>query len=481
MSCTRLSDGSEVPAALAESPEQGEADSFGILSRAVVEHFRCPQGLLQLRATGSFESGEGRFFLGPDIACFGKWRSTEQGGDLPASPDLLSEVNVSGPILELPFDPTEVIDNLRLERYTESLGQNIVKSRRLLKETYYVLRPFLGLTIRKRIQKLHARNWRKRKFPQWPVDTTVEDLCERVLLLSLKASGLERMPFVWFWPSAKRGCVVMTHDVEDHAGLDFCEKLMDLDDRFGVKASFQIVPESRYVVSDRLLENIRRRGFEVGLQDLNHDGRLFDERQEFLRRAESINRYTKEYGARGFRAAVLYRKPEWLDALDISFDMSIPNVAHLDPQSGGCCTVSPYFIGDIVELPVTMVQDYTLFHIMGDYSIDLWKKQLDIVLRKNGLATFIVHPDYIAEAKARTVYTSLLQHLAAFRDSGTLWFALPQQVNDWWRARSEMRVEWDRGAWRIVGRNTDQAVLAFAKLSAKGTLEYEVDIPPTAN
>ena len=32
--------------------------------------------------------------------------------------------------------------------------------------------------------------------------------------------------------------------------------------------------------------------------------------------------------------------------LDFSFDMSIPNVAHLDPQRGGCCTIMPYFIGN---------------------------------------------------------------------------------------------------------------------------------------
>src|SRR5690242_17038022 len=103
MSCARLSDGSEFPAALAYSPQHGEIDSVGVLSRAVVEHFRCPQSLLPLKATGSFSSGEGRFFFGPDIVCFGKWRSTEQGGVLPDSPDLLSEAKVSGPILELPF------------------------------------------------------------------------------------------------------------------------------------------------------------------------------------------------------------------------------------------------------------------------------------------------------------------------------------------------------------------------------------------
>src|SRR5260370_19913736 len=107
---------------------------------------------------------------------------------------------------------------------------------------------------------------------------------------------------------------------------------MDINDSFGIQASFQVVPEERCGVLPRFLAAIRNRGCEIAIQDLNHDGRLFDDRKEFLRRVALIHRYAKEYGAKGFRAAVLYRKPEWYDAINLSFDMSIPNVAHLDPQ-----------------------------------------------------------------------------------------------------------------------------------------------------
>ena len=65
----------------------------------------------------------------------------------------------------------------------------------------------------------------------------------------------------------------------------------------------------------------------------------------------------------------MYRNAEWLHALNIRHDMSIPNVAHLDPQQGGCCTVFPFFIGEILELPLTTIQDYTLFHIVGECSM----------------------------------------------------------------------------------------------------------------
>src|SRR3989442_6135231 len=47
---------------------------------------------------------------------------------------------------------------------------------------------------------------------------------------------------------------------ETMAGRDFCSGLMNLDDAYGVKSSFQIVPEGRYPVSASFLDEIRCRG-----------------------------------------------------------------------------------------------------------------------------------------------------------------------------------------------------------------------------
>ncbi|HVB59215.1 MAG TPA: hypothetical protein VNE63_22650, partial [Candidatus Acidoferrales bacterium] len=91
---------------------------------------------------------------------------------------------------------------------------------------------------------------------------------------------------------------------------------------------------------------------------------------------------------------------DWYDAFEFSYDMSVPNVAHLEPQRGGCCTVMPYFVGKILELPLTTIQDYSLFHILGDYSIDLWKQQIDLIMQRNGPVSFITHPDYLREKRA---------------------------------------------------------------------------------
>jgi hypothetical protein len=444
-----------------------------VFSRPLSERYRCPEYFCDFALRGKLSSDKGYFRLGPSITCYGRTCSGFRHPHVDSSLyDVLQEVVASDARVQLPFDPGEIIENLRLERYKngDADGNYSTSS---LKSLYYFLRPLTNLSVRKYIQKFYSRNWRERSFPHWPVDTTVEDICEKLLWLAMEAKGIKEVPFVWFWPKGARGCITMTHDVETEAGRDFCAALLDLDDDFGIKASFQLVPEGRYAWSPELLDAIRSRGFDYGIQDLNHDGRLFDSRETFLRRVEIINRYGAQYSANGFRAGVLYRRPEWYDRLKFSFDMSMPNVAHSDPQRGGCCTVMPYFIGDILELPVTTTQDYTLFYLLNDRSIDLWKTQTDLILSKNGFVSFIVHPDYVIDPENRDVYRRLLAYLKQLHDEHHVWVALPAEVDSWWRARSQMSIEKNGDSWRIVGEGSDRAVLAFARKADHG-LFYEI-------
>jgi hypothetical protein len=105
---------------------------------------------------------------------------------------------------------------------------------------------------------------------------------------------------------------------------------------------------------------------------------------------------------------VLDRNLDWYDALRFSFDLSVPNVAHLDPQKDGCCTVMPYFFGDTLASPVTTTQDYMLFHFARRLLTRSVEDTDEADCRKNGLVSFIVHPDYVTDQKARGVYRDLL-------------------------------------------------------------------------
>lgn len=330
----------------------------------------------------------------------------------------------------------------------------------------------MGVAVRKHLQRWYFHGRGKNRFPHWPVDTSVENLTEQLLILAMKSANLDRLPFIWFWPEGQPSCTILSHDVETAEGRDFCHQLMDLDDSFRVKTSFQIIPEGRYEMPESLLQSMRERGFEVNIHDLNHDGHLFDGREQFLERAQEINRYGRQFHAAGFRSAIMYRHLDWMDALDFSYDMSVPNVAHLDPQKGGCCTVFPFFAGKMLELPVTASQDYTLFYILKDYSTRLWKEQISRIREKHGLINLMVHPDYIIEDRARRVYVELLKFLTNLRSRGETWMALPGEVAEWWRLRGAMKLVRSRGSWRIEGEGSERATLAFAVLK-NGRLSYE--------
>jgi hypothetical protein len=305
------------------------------------------------------------------------------------------------------------------------------------------------------------------------VDVSVETLMRRTLALAATNRGITKVPFIWFWPDGAESCVMVTHDVEGRAGRDFCPQLMDLDDSFGIKSAFQVVPECYTGPAADLVDMLRRRGFEVNVHDLNHDGTLFRDRHEFEARVKRINQHARDMGCLGFRSGAMYREQGWFDAFEFSYDMSVPNVAHLEPQRGGCCTVMPYFIGNILELPLTTTQDYSLFHILGEYSTALWQRQIELIRAKHGLISFITHPDYLIEGRARRVYTELLSHLSQLRATGNLWFALPAEIDSWCRDRQQMRLVRRGGAWAVEGPGSDRARVAYATVE-NGRMVYEV-------
>jgi hypothetical protein len=314
------------------------------------------------------------------------------------------------------------------------------------------------------LQKIYFRDWKEIAFPAWPVDFTVDNLHRQMLRIVLEASGEKRLPFVWFWPDGSPSALIMTHDVETASGRDFTSRLMDLDDAYGIKASYQVIPEKRYTISDEYVSEIRNRGCEFNIHDLNHDGNLYQERAEFERRAAEINNYVRRYHAQGFRAGAMYRRQDWYDAFEFSYDMSVPNVAHLEPLRGGCCTVMPYFMGKVVELPLTTTQDYSLFHILNDYSTRLWQTELALIRENHGLMSLLTHPDYLVEARARKVYEELLEELREMIVSEGIWCALPRDVDHWWRARSEMKLVRQGKGWEIVGPEHERARVAYAAL-----------------
>ncbi len=405
-------------------------------------------------------AARGFFKLEDDTICYG---STSSGIVVPAVGEKLHVVHdaLSSSGQALPYDPDQLIDNLLLELYPLSEKQRPTLEP-VLRTIYYTLRPLLPVAVRKHLQRLYLSGWENILFPSWPVDCTVEHLQQRQLALLMKSHDLDVVPFIWFWPNGHDSCIIVTHDIENHRGKEFCSALMDIDDAFGISASFQVIPEDRYPVSPAFLAGIRQRGFEVNVHDLNHDGNLFSAERLFMERVSTINRYGREFHSTGFRSGAMYRNQRWYHALEFEYDMSVPNVAHLEAQQGGCCTVFPYFIGDLLELPLTTTQDYALFNILQEHSLDLWIQQIELIRQQHGLISILVHPDYIQHKSGQQLYRALLGHLDKLRRDQNVLIAKPGEVNSWWRIRNQLRLVPDGSGWRIEGQGSERAEIAYA-------------------
>jgi hypothetical protein len=289
--------------------------------------------------------------------------------------------------------------------------------------------------------------------------------------------GSERPPEGWpGWPEGKKFAVVLTHDVEGQSGLDKCRRLMELEMELGFRSSFNFIPEGSYRVLPALREELTRNGFEVGVHDLKHDGRLFRSATEFRTRAVRINEYLRDWNAVGFRSGFMLHNLDWLHDLDIEYDMSTFDTDPFEPQPEGRNTIFPFWVPRVpgaedrgqktedgrrmtddggrrlaresfrgppsrglrdgyVELPYTLPQDSTLFLLLRERNADIWLRKIDWVAQHGGMALVDVHPDYLSfEGEVApggqypsAYYKALLEYIKR-QHEGAFWNETPSAV-----------------------------------------------------
>jgi hypothetical protein len=289
---------------------------------------------------------------------------------------------------------------------------------------YYGVKPLVPLYLRRAIRRWVALRKRRKVSHVWPI-----------------LPGSERPPPGWpGWPDGKEFAFVLTHDVEGQEGVDRCRQLMELEMKWGFRSSFNFVPEGKYHVSKDLRDELTQKGFEVGVHDLRHDGKLYGTRAEFAASATRINHYLKDWGAVGFRAGFMFHNLEWLHDLDIQYDASTFDTDPFEPQPDGAGTIFPFWKEGAkgpgyVELPYTLPQDSTLFILFRESNPNIWLQKLDWIASHGGMALVIVHPDYVrfdGEPDDRNtfpvaLYEELLKHVATnYRQQA--WHGLPREV-----------------------------------------------------
>jgi len=350
-------------------------------------------------------------------------------------PDLPEElwqdaIRKSIPILGLANDRSDIESLLAL-----TLGEGCFGSDHwslsLPKKVYYLLKPILPRFLTRILRRGYQYKQKTRPEIQWPVDRRYVFFLWDVLARVIEKSPDQELIIKTLWPDNQRFSFVLTHDVETKSGLKYVCRVADFEESLGFRSSFNFVPEA-YQIDKILLEELRRRGFEIGIHGLKHDGKLFSSRKEFERRAAKINHYLKDFGAVGFRAPLTHRNPEWMQVLDIEYDLSFFDTDPFEPIPGGTMSIWPFFIGNFVELPYTLVQDYTLTAVLGETTPRLWLEKVSFIEKFHGMALVNTHPDYLKSKKTWDVYCKFLSEIK-MRDY--YWHALPREVARWWKSR----------------------------------------------
>lgn len=338
------------------------------------------------------------------------------------------------------------------ERY---LPQGGAHSRRLTR-VYYRLKPLLPRASQVWLRRLYAPVQARKRFPTWPAEPLLVDNLHAEVRAQLRETGAERIPLVPFWPHGHRYAAVLTHDVEGPVGIKRIPQLLEIERRHGFASSWNFCAEW-YEIPPDTFAMLRRAGCEIGLHGIKHDGRLFESRETFTEELPKIHHYLREWDVAGFRSPATHRNAEWMQELDCLYDSSFFDTDPFEPQPGGCCSIFPFFFGDVVELPITLVQDWTLWAILRRNDIGLWRDKARWVAERHGLVNVIVHPDYVDSPKRLAQYEELLVFLKNELPGG--WHTLPRDVAAWWRVRAQLRVS-DDGA-EITGFNGGDAVGAI--------------------
>lgn len=313
----------------------------------------------------------------------------------------------------------------------------------IFNQFYYLVKPYIPWGLRIGIRRYFALRKLKKVSQIWPIDESA----------SQKPDGWTS------WPERKRFAFILTHDVEGPKGLSRVRQLAELEMSLGFRSSFNFIPEGSYEVPRELIDWLIANGFEVGVHDLHHDGKLYSSRANFKEAASRINHYLDKWQSKGFRSGFMYHNLDWIHDLDISYDASTFDTDPFEPQPDGVGTIFPFWVENsgnsnsnpsgedsyknsgYVELPYTLPQDSTLFFLLQEPGIDVWRTKLDWIANAEGMALVNTHPDYIyfgndepaADEFSVQRYREFLQY-ASTQYENEYWHATPLQLCQWYKS-----------------------------------------------
>ncbi len=287
---------------------------------------------------------------------------------------------------------------------------------------YNLLRPFIPLKFRHKIQKYISSSIKCQKY-------FINEDFINFLYLNI---GMIEFPED-LYPERKKTAIILTHDVEGELGLKSIPQVIKVEQKYNLYSSWNIVPY-KYRMDEGILRFIVETKNEIGIHGYNHDGKLFSSYKEFHSRIPAINAAIKKYNALGFRSPMMHRNLVWQQELDILYDSSTFDYDPYQPFPGGIGYIWPFIAGKFVEMPYTLPQDHTLFYELKENSIEIWKKKINWIIKNKGMVLVLTHPDYLIENQHLKYYEQLLDYLNQISDA---WYCLPNEMAYWWKERSK--------------------------------------------
>jgi len=226
------------------------------------------------------------------------------------------------------------------------------------------------------------------------------------------------------WDHRSSVCV-LTHDVDTREGLRKSRNVKKLEEEYDLP-SVWFVPSKQYTLDCEIVEELENNG-EVGSHDTKHDGRLsrLSKRKltERLMEGKSDLESVTNRPVEGFRAPLLQHTSKILSALrecGFKYDTSIPTWEPKHPRTmcpHGIGTLFPMLIEGMNEIPITIMQDHQLLHVLcltPKETIAEWLSDITMIKELGGICVFLSHPEYgLLDTQGLPFYEELLNTIVS--------------------------------------------------------------------
>jgi peptidoglycan/xylan/chitin deacetylase (PgdA/CDA1 family) len=210
-----------------------------------------------------------------------------------------------------------------------------------------------------------------------------------------------------------------------------------LEEKYDIESAWY-VPTKHYSLDSGTIKDLANHG-EVGVHGAQHSGNLVSLPNEklfqLLYEAKQSLEKVSGSSVKGFRSPLLQHNSKILEQLkkaDYFYDTSVPTWEPKHPQTMspfGIGTVFPLVLNDLVEIPVSIVQDHQLLYVLGltaKETLAEWFSFTTVIKKIGGCSVLLSHPEYgLFDSENISMYEDFLSYISSDSD---VWITTPAKL-----------------------------------------------------